>query len=145
MYACVEAVLGSAEETTVHVCGVHDAAVNLTGCHNAIGISESELALDDCTCTLRSAVSFCVSLGNETPCTVLLPVNSTLWLNETYGELIINNTSNIIFDGRESVIAPYTSAPIRSEESWAGDNCTLIFVEVRDSYGKHLLTRSPSD
>ena len=144
-------VLGQAQvvAVTVHVCQVHDAAVNLTGCVDAIAVSGEDFedtragAGSACTCTLRSALSYCTtpavySASASEACMIVLPINSTLWLNASYGELSVSESSNFVIDGRGSVVTPYREVDVEVEDTvdWAGENCTMVSVEVRDSFGK---------
>lgn len=129
---------GSADGAiTINVCATHDAVLNTTACNSAI---EGVVTTGDCTCTLRSAVSYCTShVSNDVaplPCTIVLPANATLWLNASYGELSITNTSHVIIDGRGSVVTSYAYTPEKDDESvWSNHNCTVITVEMADSFG----------
>jgi hypothetical protein len=145
-------VLGQAQvmAVTVHVCQVHDAAVNLTGCVDAIAVSGEDFedtragagagVGSACTCTLRSALSTpaMYSASASEACMIVLPINSTLWLNASYGELSVSESSNFVIDGRGSVVTPYREVDVEVEDTvdWAGENCTMVSVEVRDSFGK---------
>jgi hypothetical protein len=67
---------------------------------------------------------------------IVLPINSTLWLNASYGELSVSESSNFVIDGRGSVVTPYREVDVEVEDTvdWAGENCTMVSVEVRDSF-----------